>query len=94
MMALDAAAQLVPLPSGDLGGLPGAEAQIHAVCPPSGGAVVAGGDDLVILHDDGTVDPAQAGRPLQHGLGNVQIVIFFTDTVHWQPSVFFLMALF
>ena len=94
-LRVDGAAQLVPLAAGHLHGLPGAVAQVHAVPPPTGGAVVAGGDDLVVLHDDGPVAPAQAGGPLQHRLGDVQIVIFFVDALHGRalPVLFFAISI-
>ena len=46
-LRVDGAAQLIPLPGGNVHGLPGAVAQVHAVFPPPGGAVVAGGHNLV-----------------------------------------------
>ena len=52
----------------------------------SGGAVVARRNDLVVFHDDGAIDPPQAGSPLQDGLGNIQIIVFLADAIHRQPS--------
>ena len=54
-LRVDRAAQLIPLAGGDVHGLPGAVAQVHAVLPPPGRAVVAGGDDLVVFYNYGTV---------------------------------------
>ena len=62
--------------------LPGAAAQIHAVLPAPGGAVVAGGEDLVVADDDGSVFAPQAGGALQHALGDIQIVVFLVNPVH------------
>ena len=81
-LRVDRAAQLIPLAAGDPHGLPGAAAQIHAVLPAPRGPVVAGGDDLIVIHDDGPIAPAQAGGALQHGLRDVQIVIFLVDASH------------
>ena len=81
-LRVDGAAQLVPLAGGDVHGLPGAIAQVHAVFSAPGRAVIAGGDDLVVLDDDGPIAPAQAGGALQHRFGDVQIVILFVDAVH------------
>ena len=66
--------------------LAGAKAHVHAVFPPTGGAVVAGGNDLVVLDDDSAVDPAQTGGTLQNGLGDVQVVVLLADAVHNFPS--------
>ena len=49
---MDGAAQLVALSLGDVQLRPGAAAHVHAVFAPAGRAVVAGGDDLVVLDDD------------------------------------------
>ena len=85
-LGMDAAAQLVPLAPGDLHGLPGAVAQVRAVGPAPGGAIIAGGDDLVVFNDDGAVEPAQAGGPLQNGLGDVEIIVFLADPLHGSSS--------
>ena len=79
---MDGAAQLIPLTRWDIHGLPGTVAQVHTVLPPTGSPIVARGHDLVIFHDDSAVTPAQAGRPFEHGLGNVQIIIFLIDALH------------
>ena len=92
-LGVDAAAQLIPLSPGDLHGLTGAEAHVHAVLPATGRTVVAGGDDLVVLHDDRAVAPAQAGGPLQHRLGDVQIVVFLADAFHRAASFALLLLL-
>src|SRR5699024_5220873 len=81
-LGVDAAAQLVPLSPGDPHGLPGAVAQIHAVSPAPGRPVVAGGDDLVVLDNDGAVAPAQTGGPADDRLGDVQVVVLLTDALH------------
>ena len=86
-LGVDAAAQLVALAGGDVQCFAGAVFQIGAVLAATGGAVVAGGNDLVVLDDDGAVDAAQAGGPLQNGLGDIQIVVFLADTINSNSSV-------
>ena len=51
--------------------------QIRAVLPAAGGAVLAGGDDLVVADDYRAVFAAQAGGTLQNGVGYIKIVILF-----------------
>jgi len=80
-LGVDTAAKLVTLTGGDLQALTGAYAQIAAVSSASGGAVIAGGDDLIGAHDDGTVLASKAGGALQNGVCNIQIVILFTGAV-------------
>lgn len=89
-LGVDGAAQLVPLPGWDVQRLAGAVVQIHAVAPPAGGAVVASGDDLVALDENGPIAPAQAGGAPGHRLGDVQIVILLVDASHKRPSHAFL----
>ena len=81
-LGMDAAAQLIPLAGGDAQLLPGTAAQIDAVAPSSGRTVISGGDDLVVLDDDGAVVPAEAGGTFQHCLSNVQIVVLLVHTAH------------
>ena len=51
-------------------------------CAPSArGAVVAGGDDLVVTHDDRAELPPETGAALQSGFGNVEIVILLAAAV-------------
>ena len=87
---MDAAAELVPLSGGNVQLAPGAAAEIGAVVPSARCAVVAGGDDFVVAHDDRAELPPETGAALQSGLGNVEIVIFLaTPVVHGNPPVFF-----
>ena len=87
-LRMDRAAQFIPLSAGHIHGLPSAVAQIHAVLPPPGRAVVPGGNDLVVLDDDGSVAPPQAGGALQHRLRDVQIVVLLVDPLHGRPPFF------
>ena len=83
-LGMDAPAQLIPLAARDLHLLTHAIAQIAAVFASARRAVVAAGHDLVVAHDDRAILPPQAGRPFEHGLGNVQIIIFLHDPGHNQ----------
>ena len=80
-LGVDAAAELVPLSGGDVQLAPGAAAEIGTVAPSARGAVVAGGDDLVVTHDDRAELPPETGAALQSGLGNVEIVILLAAAV-------------
>ena len=68
----------------------------RAMIAATGGSIVAGGDNLVMLNDDGSVTAAQAGRPLRHRLGNVQIIVFLVDPLHvgFPPAFFLSIAFF
>ena len=81
-LRVDRAAQLIALAAGHVHGLPGAVAQVHAVLPATGRAVIAGGDDLVVFDDDGSIAPPHTGGPLQHGLGDIQVIVLFVDALH------------
>ena len=52
---VDTAAELIALTGGDMQSLTGANSQITAVTSAAWRTVVAGGDNLVIAYDDGTV---------------------------------------
>ena len=88
-LGMHAAAQLIPLAARHAHLLAHAVAEVGAVFPPAWRAVVAGRHDLVVADDDRAVLPAQAGRPLQHGLGDVQVIVLLYDPLHGAPSVFF-----
>ena len=89
-LGMDTAAQLVPLTGGHLEGFPAAEPQVSAVFSASGGTVVPRGDDLIVAHDDGAVPPADAGRAVEDGISDIQIVIDFVSTmVHGLTSFFY-----
>ena len=62
--------------------LHGAVPQVGTVGPAPGGAVVTGGHDLIAPDDNGAVPGHPAGGALQHGLGNVQVVIVFVNPAH------------
>ena len=66
-------------------GLSFAVAAVAAVHFSAGGAVVAGRDDFIVVHDDGPIVPAQASAPLSGHLSNAEIVAIFADSFHW-PS--------
>lgn len=77
-------AQLVPLPPGNPQLFPQADAQIAAVLPPPRRARVPGGQNLIVLDNDGAEIPAQTGAPAQHRLGDVQIIVFPIPSLHTQ----------
>jgi hypothetical protein len=56
--------------------------QIRAVFASSGGAVVAGGNDGIILYNDGSVALSQAGGALGNGLRDIQIIVLLCNAVH------------
>ena len=49
-------------------------AEANAIISAARRAVVAGGEDLVVLDDDRAVFAPQAGRAVEHRVGNVEIV--------------------
>ena len=75
-------AELIPPALGAATPLPGAVAQVDAVGPAPGGAVVTGGYNLVIADNDGPAANPAAGGALQHRLGDVQIVVLFVNPAH------------
>ena len=81
-LGMDGAAEFIAFAPGDIHQLPGAAAHIHAVFAPSGRAVVAGGDDLVIFYDNRAVAAAQAGCPADDGFGNIEVIVFFAYAGH------------
>ena len=80
-LGVDRAAELVAFAGGDFQLLTHAAAQVRAVLATPGCAVVAGGDYLVVAHNDGAVFFAQAGGAVQHCVGNVKVVILFVGSV-------------
>ena len=88
-LGVDGHALLVLLPVGDAVGLPPAHAHVAAVLVAPGGAVVARGHDLVVLHDDGPVLPSQARGPPRHLRRDVQIVLPLADPFHSRPPKVF-----
>ena len=79
---VDAAAQLIALAARHLQLHAHAPAEVGAVFSASGRAVVAGGNDLVVADNDRAILPPQTRRALQHRLGDVQIVVFFFNSLH------------
>ena len=73
-LGVDAAAELIALTAGDVELLAVAVAELRAVDAAARRAVVAGGEDLVVLDDDCAVFAPQAGRAVEHRVGNVEIV--------------------
>ena len=93
-LGVHAAAELVALAGGNLQRLPRADPQIAAVAPPAGRPVVAGGDDLIVAHNDRAVLAPQTGGPLKNGVGNVQIVVLLAGAgIHASSLLFRLPAL-
>lgn len=82
MMAL--ASACTALPPGDPQLFPQADAQIAAVLPPPRRARIPGGQNLIVLDNDGAEIPAQTGAPAQHRLGDVQIIVFPVPSLHTQ----------
>ena len=83
---MDTAAQLIALAGGDIQPVADAVAQLGAVAAAARRAVVAGGNDLVIAHNQSAVSGAQTGGALQYGLSNVEIIVFLVDAAHWNPA--------
>ena len=81
-LGVDGHALFILLPVGDAVGLPPADAHVAAVLVAPGSAVVAGGHDLVVLHDDGPVLPPKAGGPARHLRRDVQIILSLADPFH------------
>lgn len=79
---VDAPAKLIAFSAGDLHLLSDTVTKLTAVCSASGCAVIAGGDDLIVSHDDSTVMPAKASGTLQNSLCDVKVVVFFVDSLH------------
>ena len=80
-LRMDASAQLVPLAGGNVQRLPGTDPYIGTVFSAPRGTVVTGGDDFVIPDDQCAVLSPQAGRTLQNGVCNTQIIIMFAGSV-------------
>ena len=73
-LGVDAAAELIALTARNIELLAVAVAELRAVDAAARRAVVAGGEDLVVLDDDRAVFAPQAGRAVEHRVGNVEIV--------------------
>ena len=76
-LGVQRAAKLVSLTARNAQRLAHTGADVVAILASARSSVVAGGDDGIVLDDDGTVVLAQAGRSLRDGLGNIQIVVMF-----------------
>ena len=86
LLSMNGAAKLIAFARGNVQLLSRAAAEIRAVSPAAGRAVVAGGNDLVVSHDDGAVFAPQAGGAFQNGIGDVEIVVLLAGTViHGAP---------
>ena len=81
-LGVDGHALFVLLPVGDAVGLPPADAHVAAVLVAPRRAVVAGGHDLVVLHDDGPILPPKARGPPRHLRRDVQVVLPLADPFH------------
>ena len=87
---MDASAQLIALTLRYAELFAHAFAYVRAVFPPARGAVVAGGDYLVVFHKDSAEIPPQTGPPLCDSLGYVQVVVSLVASFHFtafQPEV-------
>ena len=80
-LGVHAAAQLVPLAAGNAQLLAVAVAELGAVDAPARRAVVARGEDLVVLDDDRAVFAPQAGRAVEHRVGDVEIIFVLTHAL-------------
>ena len=60
-LRMNGAAKLVPFPTGDLKAFPDAVAQVDTVAAASGSPHIAGGNNLILIDNDSTEIPAQAG---------------------------------
>ena len=76
-LGVDAAAELIALAGGDAEPFADAVAEVDAVA-----AVVARGNDLVVADDERPGVRAAAGRTLQHGLRDVEVIAFLIDAPH------------
>ena len=79
---MDRAAHFIALTAGDLQLFTHAEIQVGTILTSAGGAVVARGDDDVVLDDDGSVFLAQAGASLGDCLGDIKVIIMLGNALH------------
>ena len=77
---VNAAAQLITLSGGDVHRFPGTFSDVGTVESSARGTVIAGGDDLIVSHDDGTVFSSQTGGAFGNGIRDIQIIIDFAST--------------
>lgn len=73
-------AELVTLAMRHAEVLPLAGAAVAAVLGTSRSAIVPGRYDDVVLHDDGSVVPAEAGRALRDALCDIEIVFILCQS--------------
>ena len=64
-------------------GTPFAEIPDNYDCPACG----CPHHSFIVLDDDGTVAPPQAGRALEHRFGNVEVIVFLADARHGESSL-------
>ena len=76
-LGVDAPAELISLPGRNAELFAITIAELRAVDSSARCAVVTGGENFIVLHDDGAIFSAQAGRASKHSVCNVQIVVFF-----------------
>lgn len=81
-LGVDAAAELIALAGGDAEPFADAVAEVDAVAAAARCAVVARGNDLVVADDERPGVRAAAGRTLQHGLRDVEVIAFLIDAPH------------
>lgn len=74
--------ELVTFSAGDFELFTNAITKLVAIDASTGRTVVAGGNDFVVSYNDSTIMSAAAGGTLQHGLGNIQIVVDLINAVH------------
>ena len=82
---MDGTAELITFATGDGQLLPDAVAQLVAVDPAPGCAIVAGCNDFIVTDNDGAIVTAAAGGALQNGLGDVEILVCFNNAFHGIP---------
>jgi hypothetical protein len=78
-------AHLVTLAAGNIQLVSHAVAEVTAIFASAGSAVVAGGNDNVILDYDRAVFLTQTGASFSYGLGNIKIIIMLCYSAHNIP---------
>jgi len=86
-------AQLVAFAFGDVHLFPLTELTVDAVGLAPGCAVVSGGDDFVMVDDDGAVAATEAGAPPGDFFGDVEIIQVFADAFHGLVLRFFVVII-
>ena len=71
------AAKLVSLTAGDLQLVSYAGAEVGAVLSASGGTVISGGYDVIVLYDDSSEGLAKAGASGCYRLCYIKVIVFF-----------------